>query len=819
MRNLFRDVRLALRMLIKTPGYSLVSIVMLAFAIGACTAIFSAINLVLLRPLPYEEPDELVVVLEDRPGFERMAVSYQNFLDYRARNTTLAALATTGFHLMTMTGAGGEEAAEKLLIEMESHDYLAMLGVEPVLGRLFLPEEDLPHGPRSLLLSHAFWTRRFAADPAIVGRELTLDGRPWTVVGVLPPEHRAFFPFHAAIPIGTRADESLFTDREVRTQSFTVGRMKPDTTLAQVQADFDAIGEGLRRDYPEQVGASRPQVVPFQQELARDYRTTLLLLVGAVGCVLLIAAANVANLTLERAMARRRELSIRAALGADRSRLVGQLLVESVLLALVAGGLGMLVAVWGVGLIRASMPFDFIFALNGTVEIDRQVLAFTLAVALGTGILFGVAPALFASREPLAQVLKDADHHASAGSQHLRARDLLVVVEVALALVLTIGAVLATRSLSAVQQSDPGFDPDDVVAAMVSLPADRYETAADIQQFWTELQRRVAAIPGIVGVSLSSGLPGYIGSAYEPFYPLGASRTPDQALMATIQHVDVGFLELVKIPLLAGRTFGPQDTIGPAVVVIDEQLADKLFPGQNPVGKHLQDRLSKQPSVEIVGVVGHIKQEGLDTPERTPYQVYYSYQQLSLEAYQAQGFGITMYLLARGASDPQPLAPQIREAAAAIDAHDPTLGIERLAAGLERSLKPRQLAVKMLTMFAGAALLLAAIGLYAVMANAVAQRTRELGVRMALGAQPGAVVALVVRQGMTLVVVGLLVGAVAALASTRLMTRLLTEEVAAADPRTYSAVALVLAIVGLLATFIPARRAARIDPMVALRHE
>ncbi|MCY1065024.1 ABC transporter permease [Nannocystis sp. RBIL2] len=815
MRSLFHDVRFALRMLVKTPGYTLVSVLMLAFAIGANTAIFSAINLMLLRPLPYDEPEELVVVLENRPEFERMAVPYQNFLDYRARNSTLSGLGTTGYDLVSTTGAGDGEV-EKLLVEMQSHDYLAMLGVEPILGRLFLPEEDLPHGPRSLLLSHAYWTRRFAADPAIVGRELILDGKPWTVVGVLPPEHRAFFPFHAAVPIGTRADETLFKDRAARSQSYTVGRMKPGTTLAQVQADFEAIGEGLQRDYPELFGASRPQVLPFQSELVRDYRTTLLLLVGAVGCVLLIAAANVANLTLERAMARRRELSIRAALGAGRMRLVGQMLVESVLLALVAGGLGLLVAVWGVDLIRVSMPFDFIFALNGAIEIDRQVLAFTLVVALGTGILFGVAPALFASREELAQVLKNADHHASAGSQHLRARDLLVVVEVALALVLSVGAVLATRSLSAIQRSDPGFDPNNVVGAMVSLSPERYKTPADIRQVFDEVQRRVAAIPGISQVSLCSGLPGYIGSEYDTVYPFGVSRTPDNAKMATLHRVDVGFLELVRIPLLAGRTFGPQDATGPTVVVIDKQLAEKFFPGEDPVGKHLQDRLSGQPSVEVIGVVGHIKQEGLDTPDRTPYQMYYSYQQLPV---QSLGVGLLMYMLIRGDSDPQPLAPQIREAIASVDGHDPTIGVEPLARGLERSMKPRQLAAKLLAMFAGVALLLAAIGMYAVMASAVAQRTRELGVRMALGAPPRAVVALVVRQGMTLVGVGLGVGAIVALGATHLATALLTDEVAATDPLTYVAVALGLALVGLLATYIPARRAARIDPMLALRHD
>ncbi len=820
MQALLRDIKFALRMLIKSPGYALVAILMLSFAIGANTAIFSAVNVLVLRPLRFVNPDEVVFVVESRPDFDVHTPPYLNYLDYRAKNTSFRTLAGRGFQVMSVAGKGdAPETAEQIMLETVSYDFLPMLGVELTLGRHFLPEEDAPNGARSVLLGHGLWTRRFAADPAILGREVTLDGAAWTVVGVLPAEYPSILQPDAIIPLGTRADEPVFRDRGFHPELHLIGRLKPGVTTEQARADLAAIGKSIEEAHPNQFGASHPVVRPMREELVQEHRTKMLLLLGAVVCVLLIAAANVANLTLERAMARQREMTIRAALGAGRGRLIRQMLVESVLLALIAGGLGLLLALWGVDLVRAAFPTGPVTLLLGTIDIDRPVLAFTLIVALGTGILFGVAPAVFASRQDLAQVLKNADLHSSAGSRHLRARNVLVVVEVALTLVLAVGAVLATRSLAAIQRVDPGFDGHNVLYTVIALPPTRYKTVGDIRQFSTEAQRRVAAIPGVVAVSAGSAIPPLAG-AFDTVYPPGGPRTPENARMALVNRVDVGYFELFKIPLLAGRTFGPEDRAGAPVVIIDKELADKFFPDQDPIGKHIQERLSGAPSAEVIGVVGHVKAFGLDAPDRTPFQLYYSHQQMSLDGLQDMMMvGAMLILSIRTEGDMDALVPQIRSKLGELDPNEKAFGMGPVANFLEGSTAPREFATRVLALFAGVALLLAAIGLYAVMASAVAQRTQELGVRVALGAQPRAIIALVVRQGMRLVGVGLLVGVVAALILTRLMTALLTESVAATDPLTYIGVALVLTIVGLLATFLPARRATPIDPMVALRHE
>jgi putative ABC transport system permease protein len=823
MHALLRDIRFALRALTGSPGYAFVAVLTLALAIGANTAIFSAVNHVLLRPLPYPDSDQLIIAMETRPGMERMAVPYPNFLDYRARNTTLASAAAMGLHAMTLTGQGDPE---QLRVQMYTHDYLPMLGVEPVLGRHFLPEEDGPGGARAVLLSHGLWTRRYAADPAILGRALTLDGGEWTVVGVTPADYRPFYEAAVFIPLGVRADEPAFRDRGARPELYLFGRMKPGVTLEQARADLVAIGDDLGQRFPDQVGASRPLVVALHPELVSEHRLQLLLLLGAVGCVLLIAAANVANLTLERAVTRQREMTIRAALGAGRWRLVRQMLVESTLLALTGGALGLLLALWGVDLLTAMLPQSPTFQMLGPIGIDARVLLFTVVVALGTGLLCGLVPALFAARQDLAHALKHTDHYASAGGRHLRARNLLVVGEVALALTLTVGAVLAMRSLAALQTIDLGFSPAGVTGTVITLSPPRYPAGPQIQQFWTEVQRRVAALPGVRAVSVASGAPQLHG-AYDVVYPLGAPRTPDNQRTALVFRTDGDLLATLEIPLLSGRPLGPQDGPGtPPVVLIDRGLADELFPGQDPVGQRLQDRLSGQPSVEVVGVVGHVRNDSLDAPEeRTPYQLYYSYRQLPDVSTQDMAFGQTMILLARAdpvvadAGDPAELIPQVRAVVTAVDPLQPTWGDFVYEESVRGTLTPRRFTADLLAGFAAIALLLAALGLHAVMASAVAQRTRELGIRMALGAQPRAVVLLVVRQGMTLVAVGLLVGLLGALALTSALATVVAADVSATDPLTYVAVAVLLTCVGLLATWIPARRATRIDPMTAMRHD
>ncbi len=819
MTALLRDIGFALRILAKSPGYCLVAILTLAITIGVNATIFSAVNLVLLRPLPYPDPEELVMIVETKPDVERMEVPYYNYLDYRAQNSTLSVLAAMGVNVMSLTGAGDPE---KFLVQMLSHDLLPLQGVTPLIGRNFLPEEDAPNAAKVVVLSHGLWTRRFAADPELVGRKISLDGNEWTVVGVLPPDYRALlFPeIGAFIPLGTRADEPAYKDRATHTPIFLFGRMKPGVTVTQVRADMQGLGDELGRRFPDQIGKSRPLVLPLHEEIVRDVRLMMLLLLGAVGCVLLIGTANIANLTLERAMARQRELGIRAALGASRWRLIRQMLVESSVLAVAGGALGLLLALWSVDLMNAYRPYGAAFNTLGEIEIDTTVLVYTTAVALGTGLLFGLVPALLASRQNVAQVLKNADHHASAGGRHLQARNLLVIVEVALALMLAITATLSMRSLAALHRADPGFEPKNLMYSVFSLPPARYPTTAAIVQFWTEVQRRVSAIPGVVAVTVSSSMPNTGLSSHDTFYPLGAAQTPENAYLALTYRADVGFIEMLKIPLLGGRTCGPQDGPGtPPVVLINRGIADKFFPGQDPVGQRLQDTLSKLPSVEIVGVVGSVKNEGVDAQEGTPYQMHYCYKQLALASLQDPIAGMAMLLLARTAGDPLPLAPQVRAAFTELDPVEPLWSISTMEDALEGPLSTRKFTTRLLAVFATMALLLAAVGLYAVMSNTVAQRTRELGVRMALGAQPRAIVALVVRQGMGLVAIGLAIGLLGAFALTRVMTSVVTEAVGATDPATYVGITLLLVIVGLLATYIPARRATRIDPMIALRHE
>lgn len=812
MGALLRDLRFAGRVLAKSPGYTAVALLTLALGIGANTAIFSTVHAVLLRDLPYAAPERLVVLSETQPKFDEISVAYPNYVDYRARNTTFAEMGAFRYDSLNLTGKG---EPERLSVRMFSQTVLPTLGVEPLLGRNFLPEEDAPRGPRAVILSHGFWSRRFAADSTLVGRTITLDGAEWTVVGVMAPEFRFYTATDAIVPLGIKADDANYKSRGSHPGITVVGRLKDGVTLAEARADLRGVGDALAEVDPVNYDPTRPKLQPLHEDLAEDYREGLLMLFGAVLFVLLIAAANVANLMLARAMTRQKEMRIRAALGAGRWRLMRQLLVESALLGLVGGALGLLVALWGVDLLAAAAPKAV--EQLGPIEIDGAALGYTLAVALGTGILFGLVPAFYASRQDLAQALKDADHRATAGSNHLRMRDLLVVLEVALALVLLVGAGLSIRGFVGLQRIDTGFRPDNLLTMEVALPATRYRASRDIRGFWTEVQRRVAAVPGVESVSVSAGLP-FAGAPESSFHLMGEPRGTGNARMAVAYFTDRNYIETMQIPLRAGRTFGAQDTHEtPPVLLVDEELAARFFPGQSPVGQRLQDGMSEKGEVEIAGVVGHVTHYGLGVPPRTPYQMYYVYSQLP-EAAQVQ-VGSNMTLVVRTAAAPQGLAAQVRAAVTAVDPEQPVFEVTTIEEYVDRSLAPRRFMTALLAAFAGLALVLAAVGLYAVMANSVAQRTHELGVRVALGAQPRDVVRLVVRQGLVLVGVGVALGVAGALALTQMMTSLLPAVVGPSDPLTFAGVAALLVAVGLLATYIPARRATRIDPMVAMRQE
>jgi putative ABC transport system permease protein len=824
MTGLLHDLRFAVRMLLKSPGYTIVAVFTLALAIGANTAIFSAVNSILLRPLPFHQPDRLYLVTESLPEFGSLPVSYLNWLDYRAGTTAFSGLGAAGRTTMTMTG---QAEPERLIADLYSHEVMTVIGVEPALGRDFLPEEDGAGGPKAVILTHGLWTRRFAADPAVLGKTLTLDRTPWTVVGVMPPGHEFVFGGNDIIlPLGSQADIPHFRDRNARATIFLVGRLADGVTPEQADADLQTVGQSLAARFPADYATCRPAMISLADDAVTLHRPGLLLLMGAVLSVLLIAAANVANLMLGRAMARQREMAIRAAVGAGRWRLVRQLLVESVLLALVAGGLGLLLALWGVDVLTALRP-QLGTAMFGPITVDTTVLAFTVGIALGTGLLFGLVPAIYASRQDLAQALKDADIHASAAAGHLRARNVLVVLEVALALALLVTAVLALRGLVQLQAHDPGFAADDLLHARITHPAGRFKTMAESRQFWTELRRQLAALPGVTAATITSGAP-IVGAS---FAPLSADGEPVGLATSRIVIAYVGDEHLIptlQVPLLAGRTFGPQDTAGTTpVLVINKALADEFFPGQDPIGRRLHDDLSKLPGIEVVGVVAdvtHFPPGGMMT---NPYQIYYATAQLP-DTGDAQIESCAVVL--RGHGDPRALVPQLRATLAAID---PNLPLDDVTTFLDKyaaAFKSRRYTTTLLGAFAGLALVLAAVGLYAVMASTVARRTHELGVRMALGARPRAVVLLVVRQGMALVALGLAFGLLGAHALTTLLATRIAEALSGTgtdlyaglsttDPVTHLGVALLLALVGLLATWLPARRATRIDPMIALRHD
>lgn len=814
MFALLRDLRFAARMLAKSPGYTFVAAFTLALAIGANTAIFSAVNRVLIQPLPYAEPERLRLIMDSLPDVGTVPVAYFNYLDYQASNTTFAAVAAASPTTITLTGEGEPERVKAGLV---SHNLLPTLGVEPALGRNFTAAEDAPRSAKAAILSHGLWTRRYAADPEIVGRAVTIDSRDWMVVGVMPPTFRFPFEPDVLVPLGAQADQPEYLNRAARFGIFVVARLKDGATDAAAEADMNALADDLARRHPVEYRDVRPNIRDMHLDFSEPQRGGLLLLMSAVICVLLIATANVANLMLERAMTREREMRVRAALGAGRWQLIRQLLVESSLLALLGAAFGLLLALWGVDLLTATMPTSLGLELFGPIEIDATVLSFTLAVALGTGLLFGVVPALYASKQDLAQAIKEVDRHATAGGRHLRARGLLVVGEVALALMLLAAAGLTLRALARMQASDVGFDVNHLLRGVIALPPDHYTSAPQIHAFYSELQRRVAALPGVESVAVSMGAP-FSGSHHDNFLPLGDTRPITAGSVATTYMVDVGYLEAMKIPLRSGRTFGPQD--GPQTpigLIIDAQMADSLFPGEDPVGKRIQDRLSEQPSVEIIGVVDHVKQYSLDSWEFTPYQMYYAYTQVPENS--RSMLLRQMLLLVRTHGEPTDIVPQLRAVVGSLDPTLPLYDVETLDRLSARTIASQRAVTRLLAVFAGLALVLAAVGVYAVMSSTVAQRTHELGVRMALGARPQAVVALVVRQGMTLVALGLVFGAIGSLALSHLLESLLSNQIHGVDPLILAGVTLTLVLVGLAATYVPARRATHIDPMVALRQD
>ena len=820
METLFQDLRYAFRMLLKGPGFTAVAVLALALGIGANSAIFSVVNGVVLRALPYKDPESLMMVWSRRPllqalavaGSQEFPVSAADFTDWRDQNQVFEQIAAFHSQPFNITGAGEPESLGGV---RASANLFSLLGIEAKLGRTFLAEEDQPGAGHVVIISHGLWERRFGSDPNMIGQKLALNDEPYTVVGVMPPGFQ--FPRKGEMPAGYQFPRQAdlytplaWTPNQIgnRGRNFVavIARLKPGVTVAQASADMDAIAERLKQQYPQFNANKEVFIVPLHQQVVGKVRTALLVLLGAVGFVLLIACANVANLLLARAASRQKEIAIRTALGASRSRVIRQLLTESMLLSLTGGTLGLLLSMWGVDLLMAISPANL--PRVDTISVDVRVFAFTLAVSLLTGIIFGLVPAIQASKPDVNEALKEGGRASSVG--HNRFRSVLVVSEVALSLVLLIGAGLMIRSFVHLLNSSPGLKPENVLTLDVGLPRTKY-TGPQQAAFFQQVIERLKSLPGVQSAGAVYPLPL---SGAEEGMGFGiegrAALAPGEVYNAGPRWVSPDYFNVMGIPLLRGRELTERDgSDSPRVVVINEAMAARYFPDEEPIGKRVAfDQVNDKPNWrEIVGVVGDVKHSALDSDPKP--EMYFPFTQFPI---------FFMTFVVRTPGDPLNLVAAARSEVLAVKNDQPISNVHTMEELLSNSVAQRRFNMLLLSIFAGVALLLAAVGSYGVMSYSVAQRTHELGVRMALGAQTSHVLALVVKQGMTLALAGVGIGLAAAFGLTRILASLLYG-VSATDPLTFSVIALLLASVALLACYLPARRATKVDPMIALRYE
>lgn len=801
MNTLLQDLRYGIRMLLKNPGFSVVAVIALGLGIGANAAIFSVVNTVLLRPVPYADPDRLMVLRENEPPkFPEFSISPGNFLDWQKQNTFFEKLAAINGTAFILAGEGAEP--ERLRGARVSAGLFEMLGVNPIHGRTFLEEEDQPGHENVVILSSGLWKRRFASDPNAIGQPITLSGISYTIVGVLPPSFG--FPDRETDVWAPVA----FTARDAQAHGShflsVIGRLKPGATVEQARVEMSAIAGRLAEQYPDTNAGWGVDVFPMQEYDVRDIRPALLVLLCAVGLVLLIACANVANLLLARATARQKEIAIRTALGASRWRVARQLLTESILLALVGGAVGVLLAQWGIGSLLALAPQELPRVKD--VTLDARVLGFTLLVTLLTGVIFGLVPALQSSTPNLNETLKEGGRGTTGGHHRIRAG--LVITEVALALVLLIGAGLLIRSFYRLQQVDPGFNSSNALAVTVSLPGRKYPQPEQRTAFFTQLIEKVSALPGVVAVGASQSLPiqgdFLLGFTIQGRPPYAPGEDPS----TNYYSVSPDYFKSMGIPLLRGRVFTEQDRAGaPRVAIINEEMAKRYFPDEDPIGKRIHVTQGPEIFREIVGIVGDVKQYGLAQP--TTLQTYEPSPQMQFS---------TMTLVVRAEGNVAPLGGAIRTQVLAIDKEQPISRIRPLEQVVSESVAKQRFSMLLLGIFAAVALILAAVGLYGVMSYSVTQRTHEIGIRTALGASQTDVLKLVVGQGVMLALAGVGIGLLSAFALTRLMVVLLFG-ISATDPLTFVAISAVLLLVALAACFVPARRATKVDPTIALRYE
>ena len=816
MGILLQDLRYGARSLLKSRSFTLLAVVVLALGIGANSAIFSVVNAVLLRPLPYPEPERLVVLWGDNVNTDRHAVvSYPDLEDWRAQAQSFE-------HVAAFNQAGtllrGEGEPEPLSGADVSADLFPMLRIQPALGRAFTREEDRAGADPVVLISHGLWQRRFNSDPRVVGRQIRLGagGVSTTVLGVLPEGFS--FPPQSGRTDFVRPVAAVIGERTTRRGSYSlpvVARLKPNVTARQATEEMRAIGERLEQQYPDEGFRLGSALVPLEEEVAgRGVRRSLYVLLGAVGLVLLIGCANVANLLLARAAARHREIAIRTALGASRLRVVRQLLTESLLLSSAGGALGLLIAAWGVDLIVAAGPA--LPRLRG-VTLDLPVLAFTAAVSALTGVVFGLAPALSAARVDLQESLKEGGRSATAGAGRSRLRSALVVSEVALSLVLLVGAGLLIRSFANLVGVNPGFDPENVVATNVSLARQKYPEADRQQAVFAEMIGRLQALPGVESAGAIYPLPLGGTTTGNTFVIEGRpAPRPSDKPSANYRAVSPDYFRAMRMSVTRGRAFTERDTTdAPQVVVVNETFARKFFAGEEALGKRVAIERAgpggaevQQPR-EIVGVVGDVRHEGLDEDAGPEFYVPYT---------QAPESSMSMVVRAAGGGAAAGMGASVRDAIRQVDRDQYVPAVQQMTELVAGSIARRRFNALLTGLFAAVALLLAAVGIFGVTSYTVAQRTHEIGVRMALGARPASVLRLILGQGLRLILFGVGVGLAASLALTRVLAGLLYG-VRPTDPLTFAGIPLLLTAVALLACYIPARRATKVDPMVALRYE
>ena len=808
METLFKDIRYGFRMLAKKPGFTAIAAVTLALGIGANTAIFSVVNAVLLRPLPYRQPERLVEIWETNPikGWKDAPVAPANFYDWEQQNEVFQGMATylisPGNFALT-----GKDEPERLRGQTVSGNLFSVLGAEAALGRTFLPEETWKGKNEVVVLSHGLWKRRFGEDPNIIGQTISLNARNYTVVGVMPGGF--YFPDKTVdlwAPWGLDPNQIA----NLRRPHFmrVVARLKSGTTLARAQAEMTTIAGRLEQQYPGTNIKMGVGLGLLHDWTVTDTRLPLLILLAAVGFILLIACANIANLLLARAATRMREIAIRTALGAGRLRLVRQLLTESLIMSVLGGALGLMLAVWGTALLLAFSPGNI--PRFDEISIDASVFSFTLGITFLTTLVFGLVPALASSKIDLTLSLKEGGQKGGGDARHNRARSLFVVLEVAFALMLLIGAGLMIKSFVRLEQVNPGFDPENILALQISLPASKYKEDAQQIGFYQQALERVRNLPEVSDASITLTLPSQ-GPAWTSDFTI--EGRPPEEYGKEVRHNVVGsdYFSAMRVPLSRGRVFNDYDDKDrPAVVVINEAMAREFFASEDPLGKRLKfskPEVADNDWFAIVGVVKDEKLEGLATEVRP--EVYQPFLQSANNA---------ASLVVRTAGDPHTLIGAVRSKIWELDKDIPLFDIKSMKEVLYQSIARERFTVLLLTIFAGVALILSAVGIYGVMSYAVTERTHEIGIRMALGAHTGEVLKLVVRQGIKLALAGVGVGLAGSFALTRLMSQLLFG-VSATDPLTFIVLSVLLTGVALVACFVPARRATKVDPMVALRYE